>query len=239
MFISYRNACAAILSEPAPLLYLDTCIFLDIIRSPIKAPRGSIDSASARYAAEFQLRAEASPRKLWLVTSETVQSEWNENSPKVVEEVKREILQMELGRAHLLAAATAVSNMEYEHGQRVSSLDLQEQLLRVASSLLDICMIIKPDDVHMVGAMQRVKQNLPPAKRGKSEPKDCEIYELFFCLCQHLRSNGFSRPCVFASSNKKDYGVTNSGGIQPELNSINGKFVSSFPWMEAIISGRV
>lgn len=235
MPVSYSDACAAILDDPAPLLYLDTCVLLDIVRAPI---RESIDSTSARIACELKARSETTPRGLWLVTSETVQLEWAVNSSDIVAEVEREILRLEARRKHFLAAATAISNVAYEHGQREGSLGLSEQLEAAASSLLNACLIIQPNDTHMVGAMNRVKRNLAPARRGKSEPKDCEIYELFLCLCRYLRSNGFSGPCVFSSSNTNEYGAINSGGVQPELDSVNGKFVSNYPWMKAVIDGR-
>ena len=76
MPISYADACAGILGEPSGMLYLDTCVFLDIVRSPV---RESIDSNSAKFAQALIGRATSHPRTLWLITSATVETEWAEN----------------------------------------------------------------------------------------------------------------------------------------------------------------
>jgi hypothetical protein len=37
--------------------------------------------------------------------------------------------------------------------------------------------------------------------------KDCSIIEHYLELCRHLRADGFSAACVFASSNTRDFCV--------------------------------
>jgi hypothetical protein len=128
--------------------------------------------------------------------------------------------------------------VQYQHGQVESALDLANKLKLVAESLLLACFIVTPEDSHSLGAMNRVKQYLPPAKRGKAEPKDCEIYELFLGLCRDLRTRGVGSNFVFSSSNTKEYGQENSGGVQPELASIGAKYASNLAWAEAVLDGR-
>lgn len=235
MRISYPDACRTILGEPSAILYLDTCILLDIVRSPV---RESIDSNSARFAQSLMGRSSSNPRALWLVTSATVEMEWQENIDEVIKEVEREVLKLESRRRHFLSAATAATNTQYQHGQAESALDLVRQLRTVSKSLLDACVIIIPEDAHLLGAMNRVKQCLPPAKRGKAEPKDCEIYELFLGLCRELRTSGMINDFVFLSSNTEEYGQNNSGGIQPELSRVCAKYASNLAWAEAVLDGR-
>lgn len=235
MPISYADACSAILGEPSPMLYLDTCVFLDIVRSPV---RDSIGSDSAKVAQSLIRRSASNPRSLWLVTSATVEMEWQDNIDGVFEEVEREILKLESRRRHFLSAANAATNTQYQHGQIESALDLAKKLKFVSKSLLDACAIVIPEDLHLLGAMKRVKQYLPPAKRGKAEPKDCEIYELFLGLCRELRTRGVANDFVFSSSNTEEYGQKNSGGIQPELASVGAKYASNLAWAEAVLDGR-
>ena len=235
MRISYADACSAILGGPSAMLYLDTCVFLDILRSPV---RERIDSDSARFAQLLIGKSSSNPRSLWLVTSATVETEWHENVDGVFEEVEREILKLESRRRHFLSAANAATNTQYQHGQIESVLDLAKKLKFVSKSLLDACAIVTPNDSHLLGAMNRVKQYLPPAKRGKAEPKDCEIYELFLGLCQELRTRGVVNAFVFLSSNTKEYGQENSGGIQPELSRVGAKYASNLAWAEAVLDGR-
>jgi len=232
---SYGDACALILGAPAPVLYLDTCIFLDIVRAPV---RENISSESASLAQELRTRSCTNPRSIWLVTSETVQTEWHDNIDEVKTDVERNIRKLESKRRHFLSAAQAVTGSIYPHGQIESALNLLVQLEAASEALLDACVIVTPDDAHLVGAMNRVKSNRPPAKRGKAEPKDCEIYELFFSLCRDLRAGGMTEDFVFASSNINEFGTDNSGGVQLELSNLNAKYSSDIPWAVAAIDGR-
>lgn len=234
MPISYADVCSAISGEPSAILYLDTCVFLDIVRSPV---RENIDSNSARVAQSLIERSSSNPRSLWLTTSETVEMEWSENIDGVLQEVEREVRKLESRRRHFLSAAKAATNAHYQHGQIESGLNLANKLRDVSRSLLDACAIISPEDAHLLKAMNRVKQYFPPAKRGKAEPKDCEIYELFLGLCQELRARGVGNGFVFLSSNTKEYGLENSGGIQPELTSVGARYASNLAWAEAILDG--
>ncbi|MDV6315926.1 PIN domain-containing protein [Idiomarina sp. HP20-50] len=235
MSTSYADALSSISCDPSAMLYLDTCVFLDIVRSAV---RESINSDSAKFAKSLIAKSNSTPRSLWLVTSATVEMEWNDNITDVLEEAEREILKLESRRKHFLSAANAATNRQYQHGQVESKLDLANNLKLVAESLLHACVIVTPENAHLLGAMNRVKQYLPPAKRGKAEPKDCEIYELFLGLCRDLRTRSVESDFVFSSSNTKEFGQENSGGIQPELAGIGAKYASNLAWVEAILDKR-
>lgn len=232
----YAAAVGNILANPLPILYLDTCIYLDIVRSPI---RDYIDADSVRIAQSLLERANPVARSLWLVTSATVEAEWADNINSVLEETEREILKLEARRRHFLAAANAGTNKSHEHGLLETSLDLANKLRDLSLSLLNTSLIITPENNHILAAMNRVKQNLPPAKRGKAEPKDCEIYELFLGLCGDLSAQGLTQDFLFVSSNTKEYSDGNNGGVQPELNAVNGTYVGSLAWAEAKLTGRI
>jgi hypothetical protein len=235
MAIGYDEACSAISKEPSAILYLDTCILLDIVRSPF---RTEISAESAKSARSLIARSNSSPRSIWLVTSGTVEDEWHENIGNALAEAEREIQKVESKRRHLLSAAKAATDFQYQHGQVESALDLAVTLKLVAENLLYSCSIISPTNDHILSAMQRVKRYSPPAKRGKTEAKDCEIYELFLDLCRQLRARGANDEFVFLSSNTKDYGHNNSGGIEEELADLRAKYVSNLAWAEAALDGR-
>ncbi len=235
MPISYADACSAISADPSALLYIDTCVFLDIIRSAV---REDINSLSVKIARSLIDRSNSRSRSLWLVTSATVEMEWYENVAGVLKETEREVLKLESRRRHFLSVANAATNMSYQHGQLESGLDLANKLKTVAESLLNSCIIVIPEDAHLLGAMNRVKKYLPPAKRGKAEPKDCEIYELFLGLCRDLRAYGVERDFVFLSSNTREYGQENAKRMKQELESVGAIYVSDLAWAEAVLDGR-
>lgn len=232
--MDYQSVLAHIRTKALPVLFIDTCIFLDIIRTPVR------DTIKADTISKAKTLLNLSTNKeIWLVTSKTVQDEWYGNVAAVVEEVEREILKLEQKRIHFLSAAKASTGSQFVHGQNLNALNLEQELKSLSEAFLAECMIIKPQDSHMVQAMNRVKQNRPPAKRGKAEAKDCEIYETFLHLCKDLRGNSFEEKLLFVSSNTHEYSDSNSGGIQPELTPYNGKYISNLPWAQSEINSSV
>lgn len=235
MQTSYANALTLLISNPAPVLFIDTCVFLDIVRAPI---RKNIKAESIKCAQDLRIRSSKTPPSLWLIISETVQEEWYANIVSVKEEVKREVRKLELHRKHFMSVAQSVRGDQYQYGQSESALKLENQLEATAQALLNVCLVVSPDDTHLANAQRRARRNSPPAQRGKSEPGDCEILELFLGICKDSRASGIDDQFVFVSSNTKDYGESNNGGIQPELDSVNAKFVDDLSWAVAVIDGR-
>lgn len=235
MGISQQQAKDAILANPAPVMFVDTCIFLDIVRSPI---RDNIDASLPEIARRLVEISRKTPKEVWLVTSETVRAEWIENIADVKLEATREIKKLEQRRRHFLTAAGSANGIQYAYGDAEGALQLENRLELISREFLDECLVITPEDVHSVRAMQRVKQYRPPARRGKSEPKDCEIFEVFLGLCSEIMVAGFQKPMLFTSSNTSDYSGDNAAGITQELGAFNGKFVSNLPWAMAVIDGR-
>lgn len=138
----YADALSKFQQEPATVLYLDTCILLDIIRSPV---RDTIAADSIQFAKSLLERSNQRSKTLWLVTSETVSIEWAEHADEIVKEVEREILKLESKRSHLLTAAKAATEVDYPHSQAVSRIDLAQKLKAISKSLLDACIVIPPD----------------------------------------------------------------------------------------------
>ncbi len=54
-------------------------------------------------------------------------------------------------------------------------------------------------------AFDRVRLAKPPATKAKQSIKDCLIAESYLRLAATLRTGGFSRNMVFATSNTRDY----------------------------------
>lgn len=223
MRTNYADVCDEISGSPSAILYLDTCIFLDIVRSPV---RTDIVSDTAKFAQSLIDRSHSNPRSVWLVTSTTVEMEWRENIAEVLKESERDIKELELRRKRFFSVAESVTGTQYKYDPLPleRSLDLANKLKSVAESLLDACAIVKPEDEHMLSAMKRVIKNAPPAKRDKPEPKDCVIYELFLGLCQELRKRDVASTLMFVSSNTNDY-EKHSGGVQTELDSVEAKYM--------------
>lgn len=236
MFLSSEDISQRILEFSAPVIFIDTCIFLDILRSPY---RDNIHVDAIASALELIKMSESDPCKVWLLTNEMVHSEWVENIANVKQELEREVKRLEHTREQLVIAANVILEMKPAHGQKMTSLNLHGHLENLSRNFLSHCLIIKQEDSHSVKAIHRIQKCLAPAKKGKPEPKDCVIFEAFLDISEKVRKLGYSKEIYFVTSNSSDYGKANSSFIIEELNRINATLIDNLPWALAVVEGRV
>ncbi|TAE60880.1 MAG: hypothetical protein EAZ76_05450 [Nostocales cyanobacterium] len=238
MFISSTELSEVIISAPAPVLFLDTCIILDIIRSPF---RDKISTNEISASLELIRKAQANNHSVWLVTNEIVYTEWKENIEPVKMELTEEIKKAELTREKMVNAANIIFDIKHDFGQTIQTLNLPEHLGNLSKSLLDKCEKIAIDDSHYVEAMKRINKCSAPAQRGKNSAKDCQIFAAFLDISKQLRNKNFHQNICFITTNFQDYGKPNApkSPIDQELASINAKYLNRLEWGLAIVEGRV
>ena len=216
-----------ILANRAPVLLLDTCAIIDIIRSPIRATKGDLLGAAHRLLAH----AEASPRRLWIVVNEQVAHEWRDNASNVAGEVRAEISRTETAARGLLASAREIAPGQRMSDFSLGGLDLENLLLARGKSLLDSASTIADDDICRQRAEGRMRKRLAP-----SSYKDCHIIEHFLELGGRLRKVGFSDPVIFVSSNTNDYGKSpGDPPLDDEFRAVNCQFVTNIAQAESIL----
>ena len=88
MFLSPEDISQRIFNSSAPILFIDTCIFLDILRSTF---RDNIHVDAIASALNLIKTSESDPCKVWLLTNEVVHSEWAENIANVKQELEKEV----------------------------------------------------------------------------------------------------------------------------------------------------
>ena len=121
-------------------------------------------------------------------------------------------------RLQYLGVVSDINQSVVSYGHDES--DLTDKLTEVVKSLRDSCTIIAPEDHHSVRAMQRVISSTPPSSRGKSEAKDCQIFETFLDLASQIPSAG--RVICFVTSNKADFGAVSEPKVQVDLEKVGG-----------------
>jgi hypothetical protein len=235
LFLSPEDIGQRIFNSSAPILFIDTCIFLDILRSPY---RDNISVNAISSALNLIKMSENDPCKVWLLTNEMVHSEWGENIANVKQELENEVKRLEHTREQLVIAANVILEIKPAHGQKMTSLNLHGHLENLSRNFLSHCLIIKQKDSHFVKAMHRVQKCLAPAKKGKPEPKDCVIFEAFLDIPEKVRGLGYSGEIYFVTSNSRDYGKVNAPLILEELNRINATLIDNLQWALAIAEGR-
>ncbi len=236
MLTSFAEARTLITDSPAPVLFIDTCIFLDIVRAPV---RDEIPADTAKYTQELRARSCESPVSRWLVTSEVASTEWDDNITSVKLDLERGILKLEAQRNHFLSAAQATTNVKYQYGHSERGLNLSSPLKMASRAFLSDCLIVPQSQDHSLRAVTRMSKNLPPSRRGNSSVKDCLIFEMFLEFCRDFRAAGMTDKLVFVSSNTRDFGSSNEDGVQIELNDLGAEFTVNLPMAVAALDGRL
>lgn len=227
---SLERVAEGILSGPAPVLLLDTCSIIDLVRVPIRQTRVDLLGAAQKLLA----RVNANPRQLWTVVNQQVVQEWQDNAFKVAGEVAAAMSVTEDAARRLVAAARDLAP-----GQRVSTfslggLRLDSLLVARSRSLLEGAVALTDDDACLQRALGRMRSGRAPSSKGKPEYKDCHIIEHFLELARRLRSSGFTNSIAFVSSNTEDYGK--SPGLPPldaEFRAVQLQYVTDIAWAES------
>uniref|UniRef100_UPI001178C83F hypothetical protein n=1 Tax=Crenothrix polyspora TaxID=360316 RepID=UPI001178C83F len=133
MFLASEELSQRICNSPAPILFLDTCIFLDILRSTFR-DNISVDAIAA--ALSLIKISENSLGKVWMLTNEMVCGEWAENIANVKQELEKEVKKLEYMREKLVIAANVILEIKPIHGQKMTTLNLHGHLENLSRNLL-------------------------------------------------------------------------------------------------------
>ncbi|MBU2986812.1 DUF4935 domain-containing protein [Saccharophagus degradans] len=216
------------------MLFIDTCSILDIINSL------HMNSLSEKYAISALELSKLHGSDIWLTTSQNVREEWSDNIDSVIATMEREALKVDRNVSSMLTVSNTLLNASYFLPQKISSLNISAHIRSLSEAFLDTCLSLERKDDHTLRAMQRVRKNEAPARKGKPEPKDCEIVECFLELGHKLRAYGFSQKLIFFTANKDDFG-TNRELKQPldnQFSTINAELINNIDHVLAIAKGQ-
>jgi len=181
-------------AEPTPIVFLDTCAILDVSRSLYR------EGASPDLVQSALNALQMSSEKLQLVISEQVAQEYARNLPEVLNELHCRIIQIsEVGNSLLDTMTSA------QLGSTLTT--LKASLTELTSQIFNSSLSIAKDDACVFQAASRLARNITPAKRGSSNMGDCLVVEHFLEFVRQLRAVGFDLPCIFVSSNHRDFGL--------------------------------
>jgi hypothetical protein len=225
-------------SAPAPVLFLDTCTILDVVRAA--HPDYSVREEEVSSALELVKMVGASRPEVWLITSETIVDEWDANILTVKSTLESPIRKADVMRSKLIAIADVIHGGNYDVGQKIEPLNLPDHLENLSRQLLASCQKVKVEDGCSVRAGLRINKCLAPASKGKQEFKDCQIFEVFLDAGRHLRGKGVTEALCFVTANKNDYGEPKKPNdpIAQDLESIQANYLNSLNWALAVAQGR-
>lgn len=194
---------AEIARADVPVLLLDTCTILDVVRAPVRDQLGIHDIHAIHNL--IGRATGAQPTVSFVITSQVLQ-EFEEHIDEVETETGNALEKTSDRFAAILRRMQALSPDDCIPGAvELVSLGFPGRGRKLADQIVQASSVLDdhPDDI--LKAYCRVTLATPPATRARQSVKDCHITESYLRLSANLRSAGFSRNMVFTSSNTKDY----------------------------------
>ena len=198
----------AVAAAGLPVVCLDTCCILDVVRSPV---RDDVGFNERREALELVRLVETG--SVVSLVAEQVLAEFGDNLSLVETEAECAV-RAHADRIHAVDALVGLTGPTVTTGVA----HLAEHVARTrawAERLVQASWVVAPDAGVLPRAFARVMQARTPARRGKDSMKDCVVIETYLAAVAGLRHLGLASPVVFASSNVRDYGER--GTFRPDL----------------------
>lgn len=230
---SLTAAAALLHAAAAPVLFLDTCSILDVIRAPVRRLANCV--ADATRIAEF---AASSPPRCTIVVGSFVPAEWHTHDQDVLRSLENHLAEMDESASdfHGLCAHLGIPVPFTRPGYIASGLAVR--LHDLSRHLLQAATVLDRDPEAKDRAFERVTvTKLRPCRRG-SELKDCQIFEECLEVGRLLRAAGFTRRLVFCSSNTSDYcdpGTIPHPDIAIDCAAIGMTFTTTLPWALSVL----
>jgi hypothetical protein len=198
--------------RPKPLLLLDTCAVLDVVRWPFREelPEHLIDAALTLATA-----ARGPVVDLFVARCNLIDNEFQKNVGRCREDLIRAITKTDTSLQRLVTAGQSLGLLGPAAPLAHLSL-LPNALVAVAEQLLSVAITIEQDPDCMAAAFGRIVTNTAPSSKGQ-QVKDCYVIEHYLAISKALRSVGVSGPVVFVTSNVNDFGLR--GKLIPPLDT--------------------
>ena len=193
-----------LIADPRAILFLDTCVLLDIIRAPLRD-----QAATVRAGVELSTLVAAGMVRLFV--QDIVPQEWQDN----------------LGTARYdgetgIKAFIATWQIAADLGQPAPPLPvfppgtLIDELQELSFELLTMAVILGRDFAAMSWAIDRVAAKRKPSS-AKGTVKDCHILGHALQLSMLLETSGFPNSRTLVSSNRADFAKPNETVFHPDI----------------------
>lgn len=196
-----------VLSHPAPVVFLDSCSLLDVVRAPARNKADEV-----RVAQQFLACKNKDPQTLHLIIASPTRQEWEHN----VESAAKECLSF-VERCDAIAlicdclALSPVARLPAEVSE------LPKLLRELSASLLSAAIEMDYDAEALKRAAVRIMTPNHPVKMKGTGARDALILEHVLETTKQLRDAKFAAACVFVSSNTDDFSAKLSTLVHPEL----------------------
>jgi hypothetical protein len=215
----------------APVLFLDTCILLDVVRAPLRSKPDEV-----RVAQLLLTSVQKNPKTIHLLVANPVQAEWDAHIQERENECSTAVNACNAVTAicgHLALPAVAAVPARV--------LEMPTLLRRLSTELLAACVAIDHDGLALARAVDRIIAYRHPVKPPHSKgAKDSVILEHAVETTDQLRRAGFADNCIFVSSNTSDFANPGSTNVHAKLaasfSPVNLRYAASLAEAENVLT---
>ena len=157
-----------ITANPAPVLFLDTCILLDVVRAPLRSKPDEV-----RFAQLFLTSVQKNPKTIHLLVPSPVQPEWDTHILERVNECTTAV-----NACNAVAAICSHLALPEVAALPAGVLKMPALLRQLSTDLLAACVTIDNDGLALARAVDRIIAYRHPVKQPHSKgAKDSVILE--------------------------------------------------------------
>jgi len=220
-----------ITANPAPVLFLDTCILLDVVRAPLRSKPDEV-----RFAQLFLTSVQKNPKTIHLLVPSPVQPEWDTHILERVNECTTAV-----NACNAVAAICGHLALPVVAALPAGVLTMPALLRQLSTNLLAACVTIDNDCLALARAVDRIIADRHPIKRPHSKgAKDSVILEHAVETTAQLRNAGFAEICIFVSSNTGDFANPGSTNLHAQLaasfNPVSLRYAVSLADAEGVLT---
>jgi len=195
---SIGDAATELTAVQRPVLCLDTCVLLDVVRA---AHRAQLDLMDVVH--RLSQTIATTPDRLQVVVTSLVLREWAQGVEEVQQEASRWLAATDERISDIHRAWERIGKPLANAAPVYGGAGLVEELTDLAKALINAAMVLKEDGDCVARAVHRVKWKKRPSH--KREIKDSIHLEHYLRLSHALQIGGHARPRVLVSTNSSDF----------------------------------
>jgi hypothetical protein len=192
------EAAANFATDPRPVLCLDTCDFLDVVRSFEEK-----DNAQSQMAQRLLKALNEESNRVHAVITFLVRHEWRQNVEGSRTRASGHLLETDQRLRRVLDCCEHAEIAVDSPTADFALLPLVQGLVDLAERLMGRALVLERDTSCVDRALSRVMDRRRPSHKG--EIKDSIHLEHYLELSRRLRQANFSEPILFVSANKADF----------------------------------
>jgi hypothetical protein len=195
---SLEEVALEIAAEQVPVLCLDTCDFLDVVRGVAEGNLFHVQSFR-----RMNETLELNPKQIQPLITYLVKHEWDQNQAEVSQTVKS-FLEKAANSARRVVDARRLAGLpSLSIDDGLFDPALVRNLVKLAEDLMDRAVVLERDDSCVERALVRVMDRRRPSHQN--EIKDSIHWEHYLELSRRLVVAGHNQHRIFVSANKADF----------------------------------